>query len=249
MNEVTTLLQELKLYGIKEAIDYRLTEAIQSNLSFQEFLLMILSDEKIYKQNARSERLRKRAHFRDKVYLEEFEASSKRGVSRSSIQQFKSFSFIRNNENLLLIGGTGGGKTFLAQAIGNSACLAGFESIFISVNNLFREVASAEASGKYLSYLKKLRRTKLLILDDFGLRNYTHLEATILLDILEERYRKTSLIITSQVKPQGWKSLFEDEVIAEAILDRIESCAHTIKLKGDSYRKHHKVKKYLENND
>ena len=105
----------------------------------------------------------------------------------------------------------------------------------------------AEAQETYLSYMNRLStRVKLLIIDDLGLRKYTHKEANILYEVLEDRYRKGSVIITSQVKPQGWKSLFDDEVIAEAILDRLTACAHIVDVRGESYRSKHKSKKQLE---
>jgi DNA replication protein DnaC len=153
------------------------------------------------------------------------------------VQQFKSLSFIDNSENLLLIGGTGAGKSFLAQAIGHAACAANVETFFISANRLFKEIELAEAQGSYLIYMNRLKnKVKLLIIDDLGLRNYTHKEANILYEILEDRYRKGSVIITSQVKTLGWKLLFEDEVIAEAIIDRLTACAHIVDVKGDSVR-------------
>ena len=117
------------------------------------------------------------------------------------------------------------------------------ETYFISANKFFRET---EAAGTYLSYLKRIRKSRILIIDDFGLRSYSHKEANYLLDIFEDRYQKCPVIITSQVKPQGWRSLFEDEVIAEAILDRLTACAHMVEVKGESYRANHKVKNKLE---
>jgi DNA replication protein DnaC len=105
----------------------------------------------------------------------------------------------------------------------------------------------AEAQGNYLNYMARLGpKVKVLIIDDLGLRNYTHKEATVLYEILEDRYRKASVIITSQVRPQGWKSLFEDQVIAEAIIDRITACAHIIEIKGDSFRGNHKAKNKMD---
>ena len=101
----------------------------------------------------------------------------------------------------------------------------------------------AEAQGNYLSYLSRLNKVRLLIMDDFGLRNYSHKEATIFYEILEDRYRKGSVIITSQVKPQGWSSLIEDKVIAEAILDRLMASSQTIDVKGESFRKSQGKKK------
>lgn len=245
MNEATELINNLKLYGIKESVEYRLSEAIEKNLSHQDFLTFVLEDENLYRRNKKFEMLRKRARFKDRAYLEEFKPAATRGVTKSMIQQLKTLYFVNNNENIILVGGTGAGKTFLAQAIGHAACSAGIETFFISANKFFREFEIAEASGTYLNYMKRIRRSKLLIIDDLGLRNYTHKEANVLLDVLEDRYQKCPVVITSQIKPQGWRTLFEDEVIADAILDRLTACAHIVEVKGDSYRANHKVQNAL----
>ena len=129
------------------------------------------------------------------------------------------------------------GKSFLAQAIGHEACTVGVEVFFISANRLFKELEVAENQGTYLTYINKRRkRVELLIIDDFGLRNYSHQEANVLYEILEDRYKHGSLTMTFQVRPQGWKGLFEDQVIADALLDRLVACAHTVEVKGASYR-------------
>lgn len=248
MNETLELMNDLKFFGMKSSLEYRLGEAVQSDLSHQEFMTFLLEDEHLYRKNKRSEMLRKRAKFRERVYLEDFVINKERGITKSMVQQFKSLYFIDNFENLIFIGGTGAGKSFLAQAIGHEACMAGVESYFISANRFFKEIEIAEAQGSYLTYMNRIAtRVKLLIIDDLGLRNYTHKEANILYEILEDRYRKGPVIITSQVKPQGWKSLFEDEVIAEAILDRLTSCAHIVDVRGDSFRSTQKGKKVVEN--
>lgn len=247
MNETLELMNDLKFFGMKRSLEYRLGEAVQSDLSHQEFMTFLLEDEHLYRKNKRSEMLRKRAKFRERVYLEDFFIDKSRGITKSMVQQFKSLYFIDHFENLIFVGGTGAGKSFLAQAIGHAACMGGVESYFISANRLFKEIEIAEAQGNYLTYMNRLSmRVKLLIIDDLGLRNYTHKEANILYEVLEDRYRKGPIIITSQVKPQGWKSLFEDEVIAEAILDRLTSCAHIVDVRGDSFRPTQKGKKEVE---
>lgn len=244
MNEVSNLLGKLKFHGMNNSIEYRITEAIESNLSHQDFFTFMLEDEHLYRRNKKCEMLRKRARFNSKCYLEDFYVDPKRGITKSKIQQLKNLSFLDNCENLLFIGGTGAGKSFLAQAIGHAACAVGVETFFISANRLFKEIEVAEIQGNYLTYMNRLKsRVRLLIIDDLGLRNYTHKEANILYEILEDRYRKGSVIITSQVKTMGWKSLFEDEVIAEAIIDRLTACAHIIDVKGDSVRGKEKTKK------
>lgn len=243
MMEAETLLNDLQFYGMKQSFPYRLTEVTQSNLSHQQFFTFLLEDERLYRQNRRCETLRKRAKFRERAFLEEFKIDPKRGITKSLIEQFKTLFFLEGYQNLFFIGGTGAGKSFLAQAIGHESCASGHETLFISVNRLFKEIDIAEAQGNYLSYLNRLSKVRLLILDDFGLRNYSHKEATIFYEILEDRYRKGSVIITSQVKPQGWSSLIEDKVIAEAILDRLSANSQTIDVKGDSFRKSQGKKK------
>ncbi len=243
MIEAETLLNDLQFHGMKQSLHYRLGEVTQANLSHQQFFTFLLEDEKLYRKNKRSEMLRKRAKFRERAFLEEFNVDPKRGITKSLIQQFKTLFFIEGYQNLFFIGGTGAGKSFLAQAIGHEGCLSGHETLFISVNRLFKEIEMAEAQKSYLSYVAKLSKVRLLILDDFGLRKYSHKEATIFYDILEDRYRKGSVIITSQVKPQGWSALFEDKVIAEAILDRLVASSQTIDVKGESFRGQHGKKK------
>lgn len=246
MNELINLFNKLKLFGIKESFEYRLSEAMKSNSTYQDLLVLLLEDESLYRDNQRSSRLRKRAKFRDRVSLDEFDASLARGVNKSMIKQMMNLQFMNDGENIIFYGATGVGKSFLAQAIGHTACQAGRETLFIAVNILFHQIVAAEKSGTYLNYLNRISKCELLILDDFGLRNYTHPEATTLYQILEDRYHKNSTIVTSQVRPDGWKSLFEDQVIAEAINDRIVSCAHTIEFKNHNYRTNHSPKKKME---
>lgn len=246
MIEADQLLTDLQFHGMKQSLQYRLGEVTQSNLSHQQFFTFLLEDEKLYRRNRRTETLRKRAKFREIAHLEEFKIITTRGITKSLVQQFKTLFFIEGFQNLFFIGGTGAGKSFLAQAIGNECCASGYETLFIPINRLFKEIDMAEAQGNYLSYLSRLGKVRLLILDDFGLRKYTHKEATIFYEILEDRYRKGSVIITSQVKPQGWDTLFEDKVIAEAIFDRLMASSQTIDVKGESFRSGQGVKKKLE---
>jgi DNA replication protein DnaC len=251
MKEVLEHLNKLKMTGLKESLDYRLNEAMKSNLSYQEFLSLVLEDEVLYRSNRRSEMLKRRAKFKDQATLESFEADPKRGVSRTMVKQLQTLHFMTSFENIVLFGNTGAGKSYLAQAIGHAACQSGREAFFIPMNYLFSQIKAAEKAGTYLSYLKRLGQIPLLILDDFGLRSYTHHEATLLYQILEDRYQRGSTIITTQTKSQGWKDLFEDAVIAESIIDRILPCSHQIEFKStaDSYRGNHKPKKPLVEND
>lgn len=251
MKEVMEHLNSLKMTGLKESLDYRVKEATKENLSYQEFLLLVLEDEVLYRSNRRSEMLKRKAKFKDRATLEEFEADAKRGVTKSMIKQLQTLHFLSCFENIVLFGSTGAGKSYLAQAIGHVACHSGKESLFIPMNYLFSQIKAAEKAGTYLAFLKRLGQVPLLILDDFGLRKYTHQEATQLYQIFEDRYQKGSTIITTQTKPQGWKDLFEDPVIADSIIDRILPCSHQIEFKAavESFRSKHAPKKPLVEND
>ena len=144
-----------------------------------------------------------------------------RGISKAQLKELATLSFFRTNTNLLLLGKTGEGKTHLAVSLGKRFCNEGISIAFLPMCFLFENIQAQKLSGRLLGYLEKLSQTKVLILDDFGLRNYTHEEATILVEILEARSKKGPVVVTSQVNPKAWTKLFEDPAIAEAIVDRL----------------------------
>lgn len=236
---------ELKLYGMRESIDFRLMESAKTGLGYEDFLKLLMEDEKLSRSNLRADKLRKKATFKDTVLLEDFDTDLKRGITKIMIKELQTLNFLRGFENIIFIGETGVGKSFLAQAIGHTACLAGNDSKFISSNYLFEQYKAAERAGHVLPFLKRFSSYKLLILDDIGLRKFTHEEATLLYQIVEDRYQKGSTIITTQVKIPGLKDLFDDPVIAEAIVDRLVSNAHIIEIKDNNYRKKQNPKKKI----
>ena len=197
---------------------------------------MILEDERDARQAAVAKRLVTRARFRTPSSLEEWDGTVDRGITKVKLKSLARLDFFHRNENLILEGKTGVGKTHLAISLGNRLCLDGIATKFYSTNLLFEEVQAEKAAGRYLKFLGQIKRTKVLILDDFALRNYTHDEANTLLEILEDRYRNGVAIITSQVAPEGWKGLFEDPVIGEAITDRLINPSDRQTLTGESYR-------------
>ncbi|MBK9038360.1 MAG: ATP-binding protein [Bdellovibrionales bacterium] len=137
---------------------------------------------------------------------------------------------------MIILGRTGEGKTHLAITLGRKICQENLSVSFLPVNLMFEEVLAARSSGKMIGFLTRLNSTQVLILDDFGLRQYSHEEANVLVELLEARARKGPVIVTSQIDPKGWFKLFEDPVIAEAIVDRMINPSQRINLKGGSYR-------------
>ena len=236
LDNVLSLATEAKLNGIRDTVEGRSAQALEEQMHPLELVALLLEDELLHKKNLKSQRLLKKARFRYKGELEEWDTSYDRGLSQAKMKELSSLNFYKSCENLIILGKSGEGKTHLSNSIGRRLCYAGVETLFFSTNLLFEDVAAERAAGTYLKFLKRLNKASVIILDDFGLRNYNHDEANVLIDLIEERYRKGIVIITSQVNPKGWGELFEDPVIGEAIIDRLINPAKTIKLKGGSYR-------------
>jgi DNA replication protein DnaC len=237
MHELTkSLANELKFFGIHHNLEARAAEAVSGSLHPLEFLGLLLQDEKLARQDRLSRSLTKRAKFRHQADIEDWDTSYDRGLTKPKLKELALLSFQKNKQNLILLGKTGEGKTQLAICVGRKACQDGQSVAFLPVNLMFEEVLAARAAGKFLGYLQRLNQTQVLILDDFGLRGYTHEEANVLVELLEGRVKKGPIIVTSQVDPKGWFKLFEDPVIAEAIVDRMINPAQRLQLKGGSYR-------------
>jgi DNA replication protein DnaC len=244
LEQVRTLTHQLRLFGMHEACERRAQAAMAQQQHPLEFLRLILEDERLARQDRTAKALATKARFRFRADLEDWDVHFHKDLPKAKLSELGTLSFFHNRENLLLVGKTGMGKTHLAIALGHRLCQHGHATVFLPVNFLFEEIQAAKAAGRYLSYIRSLIKANVLILDDLGLRTYTHEEATALLDILEERYQKAPVIVTSQVEPQGWLKLFEDPVIAEAIVDRLIHPAQKVTLKADrSYREHMKENK------
>jgi DNA replication protein DnaC len=230
------LAQEMKLHGIYESLELRLAQFASNPSEPSDLIRLLLEDENISRGNKKTSRLIARARFRRNCQLEDWDQSFERGISKVQLSEISMLGFVKNSENLLLVGGTGSGKTHLAISLGHRLCAKGISVGFYSMNLLFEELSAQKAAGKYLSFIHALAKLNVLIFDDFGLRSYDHEEAMALMDILEERYRKGCVILTTQVKSEGWLTLFEDKVTAEAIVDRLRHPATLIQLNGGSYR-------------
>ena len=235
-DQMKTIAHGLRLFGVHANFEARADQAAGQGLSHLEFLRLVLEDEVLQRKERVAKMLTTRAKFRSAVELEDWDQAFDRGLTKAKLRELASHSFVQSNENLLILGKTGEGKTHLAVAIGRRLCADNISTLFMPVNFLFEEVHAARISGKYLGFIKRLSAVRALILDDFGLRSYTHEEATVLVDLLEDRHRKGSVIVTSQADPRGWPKLFEDPLIAEAIVSRLSNPSQKLNLKGGDYR-------------
>jgi DNA replication protein DnaC len=238
---VQGLAGKLRLNGIYHGLSKRVEEAVASSLHPAEFLKLLLEDEQLARRNAHAQALTRRAKFPSQCDLENWDQSKPRGVTKVKLKELMASSYFHRKENLIIRGPTGVGKTHLAIALGRILCQSEVSVSFWSVNILFEQLQAEKAAGKYLAALTRIAKVDVIILDDFGLRNYTHDEAIALLEILEERYAKGIVIITSQVEPGGWKTLFQDSVISDAIIDRLNNPSENITLTGESFRKNRKA--------
>jgi DNA replication protein DnaC len=246
-NQLKGISHELRLFGIHQSLDRIANLAMKESLHPLEYLRLVLEEEKIDRLERSSKALKTRAKFRYDAELTDWDHEFARGLTKVQFKDCASLRFYENRENLLIVGTTGSGKTHLSIALGKKLCSENIKVQFYSVNFLLEEVAAEKLAGKYLNFIKKLRSVAVLILDDFGLRQYSHEEAQILVDILEERYLKGSIIVTSQVDVEGWGKLFVDPVISEAIVDRLSQPSQKLILKSKkSYREQVKAKKEIE---
>jgi len=182
-------------------------------------------------------RLRKNAKLKLTASLEDIDYRAQRGLDKSVIRSLGTCGWIRKRQNVIIVGPTGTGKTYLACALAQRACREGLSSFYLRTPTLYRNLATARADGSYARVLARLGRASLLVLDDLGLAALSDQERRDLLEVVEDRYGAASTIITSQLPVEHWHEVIGDPTIADALLDRLVHNAHRVTLKGESMRK------------
>ena len=179
----------------------------------------------------------KNANFRYKASIEQLDYTEDRGLDRNLVQRLADCSFIQKGEDLFITGSTGTGKSFLASALGQQACLLGYKVLYTNTTKLLSQLKMAKADGAHLKELSGIEKKDVLILDDFGVQPLDAQGRALLLDIIEDRHGKRTTIITSQVPVKKWHEIIGEKTLADAILDRIVHQSIRIELYGDSLRK------------
>ena len=230
-------MYELRLMGMMNRYkSLNETKQIQG-LSLQEGLEILFLAETEYRNHRRTDRLIQMARFRYQASIAEINYLPTRNLERSMVAYLVDNEYIKKGDFIVITGATGCGKSYLATAFGYQACNMGIKTMYISMKTMFDQLKLAKIDGTYLKYMDKIAKSSLLIIDDFGLSNLDKSQALDLMEIIEDRHSKKSIIIASQIPISTWYDIIPDSTIADAILDRIVHTATRIDLKGDSLRK------------
>jgi DNA replication protein DnaC len=228
---------ELRMPGMARATRELLESAPSERLSFEDKLSLIVDREWTERDNRRVSRRIKEARLTTRAALEAVECDASRGLEKSFIKQLTTCQWAKSKQNILITGPTGTGKSFLGAALAEAACRHGLRALFLRVPRLVEDLAVARVSGSYSSGLGKLSRVDVLVLDDFLLAPMKDAERRDLLEVLEDRYERSSTVITSQLPTKTWHAALGDPTIADAICDRLVHNAHEVALRGPSMRK------------
>ncbi|MEE9452621.1 MAG: IS21-like element helper ATPase IstB [Gammaproteobacteria bacterium] len=230
------LLASLRLSGMKQAFVEQLTQEV-GDLSFEERFSLLLEREKVYRDNKRLLSSLRQAQLRHTACVEDIDYQQTRGLQKSMMMSLYDCQWVKQQRQILITGPTGTGKSYIACALAHKACLEGYKAKYLRFSRFFQEMLIAKADGSYTKWLQRLTKINVLILDDWGLVTMDDIRRRDLLEVLDERYMRSSTIVTSQLPVNSWHESIGDPTLADAILDRIVHNAYQITLSGESMRK------------
>ena len=239
---VVEQLLAMKLYGMAEGVREQMNSSAYRDLSFEERFGLLADKEKLCRENRQIKTLLAQARFRHpNACFEDIDFRTRRGLNKGTMLKFIQNEWIRSHQNIIIIGPTGAGKTFLACALGNSAIRQGMRTLYVRLPRLTQDLRIARADGSYGKVLERIQRMRLLIIDDWGINTFTDAERRDILEIVEDRHGVRSTIIASQFPIDTWHDIIGDPTLADAICDRVIHNAHKIILTPgeESMRKIH----------
>ena len=237
MHPTLDKIERLRLFGMAKALREQQQNQKANALSFEERLGLLIDREMTERENRRLATRLRAAKLRLSASIEDIDFRQPRGLDKSLILSLASNQWITEHHNLLIIGPTGVGKSYLACALSHKACRDGHVVLYQRLPRLLEELALSHHDGRYRKLMKSLLKADLLVLDDFGLAPLSTEQQRDLLEIMENRYDRRSTLVTSQLPVKHWHDILAEPTLADAILDRLVHNAYKIELKGESMRK------------
>ena len=239
MHPTLDKLVALNLAGMSTALAEQLDSDLYNQMSFEERIGLLADREMTERDNRRLKGRLRGAKLRLPACLEDLDYRHHRKLDRAVVQQLSTCIWLKKAWNVFITGVTGVGKTYLACALAQKACREGYDSQYLRTHLLFQDLAVAKGDGRYRKQLAALSKKRLLILDDWALSPLNDEQRRDLLELVEDRHGRASMIIVSQVPVEKWHDAIGDPTLADAIMDRMIHNAYRIDLKGDSLREYY----------
>ncbi len=240
LEQTVSQLKDLRLSGMAAALASQIEQAgTYEGLSFDERLRLLLDHEDQDREQRKQNRLLKTAQLKVAGHAKDIDYQHARGLNQSQMASLLQCDWLNKRQNLLITGPCGSGKTYLACALGHTACMKGYRVKYHRLTRLFLELTQAKADGTYSKALQALNKIDCLILDDWGLEPLKAAQRNDLMEIMDDRHESSSTVMVSQLPTDQWYQTIGDNTLADAILDRLMHNAHRLNLKGESMRKKH----------
>jgi DNA replication protein DnaC len=237
IEETIDKLIQLRLPHMASALRTALEQGAGSALSVEDCVGLMVDREWTERDNRRTHRRIKDAKLGMQACIEDLWCEPARGLDKAVVRSLGSCQWVRAKQNVIVIGMTGTGKSFVSAALAEAACRRGYRALRVRVPRLLEQLAIARADGTYGATLGRLAKLDVLVLDDLLLAPLKDAERRDLLEVLEDRYDQRSTVVTSQVPTKTWHEMLADPTVADAICDRLVHNAHVLSLKGPSLRK------------
>jgi len=242
--ESTTIEKMKKMYlrGMVTTYHEDIQTGSISKYTTSEYLSTLIDAEWESRQNRKIRNLKRAAKFRaPNALATNIDFTSPRGLDKDLINRLLELKYIKACQNIIITGSTGTGKSYLAQAFGNKACELMYRVLYFTISQFTEQIQAMKIQGNFHKWLTKIKKADLLIIDDFGITGIDSQTRKIFMDVIDYKYEKSSLIISSQLPVSAWHELIGEQTIADAILDRIVYSSHRIELQGESLRRKKKV--------